>query len=97
MTIQIVSRYVPIANRAGHFTYLLKLVEYLHAAGFSIELDVLDPWFISENIPEEIHAMAQVVLMPATYIERESEARASRTGRTRRSFRQTLAHALPPS
>ena len=94
--VQIISRYVPIANRAGHFTYLLELMRYLHAAGFSLELDVLDPWFLPENIPDEIHDMAQVVLMPTAYIEEESTARTSQMVTAKHLLRRALVQTLPP-
>ncbi len=61
---QIVSRYVPIENQAGHFSYLLELLRYLHGAGFRMELDVLDPWFQSQNIPQAVQNIANVVIMP---------------------------------
>ncbi len=74
ITIQIISRYVPIADQAGHFTYILDLMRYFHRAGFFVELDVLDPWFLPENIPEEVHHLASVVIMPVLYVQMQHEA-----------------------
>ncbi|GAK50562.1 glycosyl transferase group 1 [Candidatus Moduliflexus flocculans] len=67
--IQIVSRYVPIIGRAGHFTYLLALMRALHQHGYQLELDVLDPWFLPEQVPGYITQIAQVVIMPASLIQ----------------------------
>ena len=78
MAIQIVSRYVPIAGRAGHFTYLLEMMRYLHARGWRLELDLLDPWFLSENIPADVHDVAEVVIMPASYLKTQPPPTASR-------------------
>ncbi len=68
LKIHIASRYVPIAGRAGHFTYLLEMMRYLHSCGYPIELDVLDPWFKSNNIPEYITHIANVAIMPESLI-----------------------------
>ncbi|MBD3305808.1 hypothetical protein GF348_05480, partial [candidate division KSB3 bacterium] len=67
--IHIVSRYVPLANRAGHFTYLLDLMRYFHQCGATLELDVLDPWFVPAHIPPYIHKMADVVIMPSSFFK----------------------------
>jgi hypothetical protein len=61
-TILIASRYVPIADRAGHFTYLLELMRYLRDVGCVLELDVLDPWFLPESIPAELHELAEIII-----------------------------------
>ena len=66
--IQIVSRYVPLSGRAGHFTYLLEMMRYLHQGGCQLELDVLDPWYRTENIPDYINQIARVVIMPASFV-----------------------------
>ena len=67
--ILIVSRYVPLAGRAGHFTYLLEMMRYLHTCEYQLELDVLDPWFLPDNIPEYVKQIAHVVIMPASFLQ----------------------------
>jgi glycosyltransferase involved in cell wall biosynthesis len=66
--IQILSRYVPVANRAGHFTYLLDFMRYLHQTGYLLELVVLDPWCQAQNIPQIVREMAQIVIMPSLFV-----------------------------
>lgn len=74
MRIQIVSRYLPVEHRAGHFTYLLDLMRYFHQCGFALELDVLDPWFLPEHIPQYIHEIAQVFIMPSSLLHECQQA-----------------------
>lgn len=69
MTILIVSRYIPLEHHAGHFTYLLDLMRYLHQCEFELELDVLDPWFLPEYIPPYIYKIAQVFIMPSSFLQ----------------------------
>ncbi len=90
----IISRYVPLANRAGHFTYLLDLMRYVCRAGFTLELNVLDPWFLSENIPGELHELADVILMPASYIAKEHEPKPIQS---QQSLLRSFFRYLPPS
>ena len=91
--IHIVSRYVPISNRAGHFTYLLDLMRYVQRTGCSVELDVLDPWFLPENIPDELHELAHITLMPASYLKRDP---APRPMQSRQSLLRSIFRHLPP-
>ena len=80
--IQIISRYVPLAGRAGHFTYLLEMMRYLYQCGCQLELDVLDPWFVAANIPDYIMQIAHVVIMPASLLQTPNRAE-SRSVRAR--------------
>jgi glycosyltransferase involved in cell wall biosynthesis len=80
--IQIVSRYVPVEYHAGHFTYLLDLLRYLHQCGYQVELDLLDPWFQPERIPLELLAIADVVIMPAGFLQTPEPPSATRYART---------------
>ena len=92
--IQIVSRYVPLASRAGHFSYLLDLMRHFHESGFSVGLDVLDPWFLPDNIPDELHELADVILMPASYVAEEHKAKSVQS---RQSLLRICLQRLPPS
>jgi hypothetical protein len=58
--IHIISRYIPAANRAGHFTYLLDFMRYLHHSGCCLELVALDPLFGDNTIPAEVSAIADI-------------------------------------
>lgn len=73
LKVQIISRYVPAEHRAGHFTYLLGLMRYFRQCGYSLELDVLDPWFLNEHIPQYIHDIAQVFIMPSSFLQERQE------------------------
>lgn len=92
LKVRIVSRYVPIAGRAGHFTYTLELMQFLAAQGFRLELDVLDPWFLATHIPDTLRQIAEVVIMPAEFLH------PNRPGAPQRSVPgiwRILATALP--
>ena len=93
MKIQVISRYAPIPNRAGHFSYLLDLIRYVRRAAFALELDVLDPWFLPDNIPDELHELADVILMPASYI---AEAHEPKPAQSRQSLLHLFLRHLPP-
>ncbi len=73
LKVQIISRYVPAEHRAGHFTYLLGLMRYFRQCGYSLELDVLDPWFLPEHIPQYTHDIAQVFIMPSSFLQERQE------------------------
>ncbi|PIE31908.1 hypothetical protein CSA56_16970 [candidate division KSB3 bacterium] len=96
MNLQIVSRYVPIENQAGHFSYLLELLHYLHGAGFCMELDVLDPWFLQEDIPDDLHEIVDVVLMPMSYIQTDWNS-ASTLDPSLKPFLRPIYQRLPTS
>ena len=95
MTILIVSRYVPLAHRAGHFTYLLEMMRYLALSGCHLELDVLDPWFAPEDIPQYIREIAEVFIMPASFLQ-VPQSRNARASRVKTGLRP-LYHRIPPA
>ncbi len=96
--IQIISRYVPIAGRAGHFTYLLEMMRYLHSCDCQLELDVLDPWFLPEHIPDDVHDIAEVVIMPASFLQTQPPTAASHSvmARLRPLWQHLPARKLAP-
>ena len=70
-SIQIISRYIPLVNRAGHFTYLLDIMRYLSQNGYELELDVLNPWFHPDEVPQYIREIADVFIMPSSFLRPE--------------------------
>lgn len=71
--IQIVSRYVPVEHRAGHFTYLLDIMRYVSQHGYQLELDVLNPWFDPDEVPQYIREIADVFIMPSSFLQPEEQ------------------------
>jgi glycosyltransferase involved in cell wall biosynthesis len=67
--VQIVSRYVPSENRAGHFTYVLDFMRYLQQTGCIVELVVLDPWCQESHISQTVRDIANVVMMPSSFLK----------------------------
>ncbi|MCP4401840.1 MAG: glycosyltransferase family 4 protein [bacterium] len=80
--IQIISRYCPAENRTGPFTYLFDVMRYLRETGCTLELVLLDQWFMEENIPGVVRDIADVRILQENTASTENSHRETRNAKS---------------